>query len=683
MHIKDYVPHTKAPRIILILSFLLITILVIHFNILKFQHQYQLKFGGTGDREYFSNDNFGPEFGVKNFLLWVRFQWIRPMGKGIKISLPQSFQGNNLFLSFNILNRGKREQFLEVMNYKNDTLGFLPIASDNKFKKYQIEINTQALHKGSLNIKVGNAENPEKVTKLQIEKLEIFSEKGSSLPWKINLLFLFAILFIFCVILIGGFNLYSAIIGSIAASLFLTVIRYIDVLVYIKYIKSFLLAAPFLLIAVLSIRFLLRKVSIFSGESHKTLLILFFSVFIVHFLGQFYLYHFHHDVELRISYFRVLEEGGIGEYTKQVSPSQLEATGAKEGVMPYPPWYNLIALPFVKLGFDTDFWLRFQFILLSTLFPFAIYALTRGFSFTRNEARWSSFLSIFFMVFLDNLFFNAYDRMLAFLVTIIFLIFWFKTMANPQKIKMKKCAKLGILLGIAFVLHPSIPFVLSLFMFISFLYFLFNPRVKSKQLTGKIILIYCIGLAVSMIIFYGPFMKEVLTKTIPSAVTAEAAAKNNGLTLSSFSSMLLQISWRIIRYTPLIILPIVIFGFSEIRRKLLKLNHLNINSLYIWIITYLLLVFLRFGPILKNVFIWIQEPLFIYPLVSVMLGLGICNLLNSNRKTIHPHYSKMIKSSALLAIGIWAAFNLYWFYAVRIGMIRAAGYLPKWLMLFA
>lgn len=672
----------KIPRITLILLILLIAVFIVHFNILKFQHHYQLRLGGTGDREYFSNDHFGPEFGVKSFLLWVRFQWIRPMGKGFTINLPQSFHGDNLILSFNIFSRGKRAILLAVKNYKNDSLGFLNIKPDDKFNKYQIAVEQKNFQDGLVNIKVINAENPEKITKLQIERLEVISDKGSSLLLKDNLLFIFTILIILGIVLIGGFSLNASVISSIAAGLFLTVIRFIDVLVYIKYIKSFLLASPFILIIVLALRFFSKKIKVFSDESHKILLLLFFSIFIVHFLGQFYLYHFHFDVELRISYFSVLEERGYNEYIKQVSPSQLAATGAKEGIMPYPPWYNLIALPFVKLGFDTDFWLRFQFLLLSTLLPFAIYALARRLGLGQIESRWSSFLSIFFMGFLDDLFFNAYDRVMAFLFAAIFIYFWLKTISNPQKTKMIRSVMLGSLLGVAFVMHPSVPIVLSIFMFISFLFFLFNPRVRSKQLVGRTILIYCVGLAVSMIIFYGPYIGEVLTKTLPSAMTAGTSAGNKSFSFNEAGSLLTQMFWRIIRYTPIIIIPVIVIGFSRIRKQYLKKdNYISLYSLYIWFISYVLLVFLRCGPILKNVFIWIPEQLFIYPIASVLLGIGISNILNN--KNFRFHHSKLIKIAVYSSIGIWASFNLFWYYATRIGMIRAAGYLPKWLKLIA
>jgi hypothetical protein len=237
-----------------ILLLALIVVLTFHFNVLKFQPHYHINFGGTGDLKYFSNNQFGPEFGVKNFSLWVRCQWTRPMGKGFSISLPQTFRGSTILITFYLLNLQKRALLLDVRNYKDEILGFLSVTPDKKFQEYQIEIKLGEMQRRLTKINVGNAENRQKVDKLQIEKLEIFSEKGSSLPWRYNFQFLLAIFFSFCLILVSGFRLNHAIISSIGMAIFFTAIRFIDVLVYLKYIKSFLLSFPFILLAVLLIR---------------------------------------------------------------------------------------------------------------------------------------------------------------------------------------------------------------------------------------------------------------------------------------------------------------------------------------------------------------------------------------------------------------------------------------------
>jgi hypothetical protein len=219
-------------------------------------------------------------------------------------------------------------------------------------------------------------------------------------------------------------------------------------------------------------------------------------------------------------------------------------------------------------------------------------------------------------------------------------------------------------------------------MFVSFLIFFFNPRIKSKQLAGKICLIYCIALAISLIVFYGPFIKEILTKTIPSVLAANKYEKSSFYDLSSIGSSLLDTIFRVIRYHPVLILPLLIAGFLKIRsRYSIEKNRLIIDSLYIWIFVYILLAFLRSGSIFSNLFIKIPDQLFIYPLSSVALGIGVCRLLYSKEYGDH-RYTKMKKTALLSTLGLWVSFNLFWYYAVRIGMIHSAGYLPKWLKLF-
>jgi hypothetical protein len=651
----------KIRPVFITLLFFTATI-IIHHNILLLQNRYCLEIG-PGDKDYFTvnkRNEFGLRYGI---------EWVRDMRRRSFIHLPFTLYGESVQLGFEIKSYSRTEKVL-ISNSNKEVIGHLNIPAGKNSTVYKVVIPRSKLPDGKLDIKL-SSENS-RFNQLDLELNRVYIETiggGTSLPWIYDLLFLFAIIG-FCIVLhLAGFSFFQSCIGTGAVAFLTIFARFIDPFSYIEYLRIFLFPGiPFLVFSILLIRVVFSRFSLFKDESIRIISALFLIGFIIHFIGIFYPYHLNADGNLRIGFFRLMEEKGLTEYLGEMSRQHSAATGIENQGVPYPPWFNLIALPLVKLGISDHLWLRFQFLMTCSFYLLLIYGLARQLGLSKNASRFASFFSIFGNGVLSDITNFAYDPIFAITLSLIFYISYFKNAEKLPALMIKEKLKLGAILGLILILHPSILLLCGMFFALTLILSIFC-RFKEKWKTAVThIEIGLIGFVLSLLMFYGLFFHDLLTVTFPNAMN-NAVVTELSIGNDVVSHMFLRTIQRILNMVPIALLPFFIYGlfliFKQFKKR--KMNWTGV-LFAAWVLVYVAILIFRATGLFFNYIKYLPEYEFIYPIVFIALGYSFSELYYKYKDKLFIRYS--LASIVFLSIFI----NLLWFYCVNTGM---APYLEK------
>jgi hypothetical protein len=646
---------TKKRDTFIALSFFIIAIAV-HHHILILQNRYCLEIG-PGDKDYFTV-NKRNEFGLR-----YGSEWVRDMRRRSYIHLPLTFQGKSVRLGFEINSYSHFEKVL-ISNVKKEVIAGFDVPAGKNSTVYYAVIPTDKLPGAKLEIKLSSGGDGSRQLDLELNRIYIETDVGgTSLPWINDLLFLFSIIGFWVVLCIAGFSFFQGLIGTGIFALLIIIARFIDPLSYLSYLRSFLLLGlPFLLFSVFFIRFVLLKISLFKGESARVISALFLIGFIVHFVGIFFPYHLNVDGNLRVGMFRLMEKNGLAEYLGEMSRQHSARTGIENRGIPYPPWYNLLALPFVRMGISDHLWLRFQFLMIGSFYLLLIYGLARQLGLSENVSRLASLFSIFGTGVLCDITNFAYDPVFSFTLSLLFFIAYFNKAEKLSALLMKEKLKLGAILGLALILHPSILLLSGMFFAIALILIVFSRVKKKWNAAASHMEIGLIGFVLSLFMFYGLFLRDLLTVTVPNAMknsaVSEISTGNGGL-----SNIFFKIIQRILNMIPAVLLLFFIYGFFLLLRQLKK-NKMNWPGVFIvsWALVYFVIVIFRATGMFFNFIKYVPEYEFIYPIVFIASAYGFSELY---RKFKNISY---IRFALISIVFLNILLNLLWFYCVSIGM---------------
>lgn len=630
--------------------------IAVHHNILILQNQYYLEIG-PGDKDYFTakgRNEFGLRYGG---------EWVRAMRQRSFIHLPFTFYGKSVRLGFEITSYSRSEKVL-ISNIKKEVIAKLDVPAGKDSAVYYAVIPTEKLPGGKLEIKLSSGKRRFHQLDLELNRVYINTVGGgTSLPWIYDLLFLLSIIGFWVVLCVGDFSFFQGCVGTGMFAFLIILARFMDPLSYIGYLRCFLFPGlPFLIFSILFIRFVLPKFNLFKGESVKVITALFLIGFIIHFIGIFYPYHLNADGKLRVGMFRLMEKKGLTEYLGEMSRQHSAATGIENRGIPYPPWFNLLALPFVKMGISDHLWLRFQFLMIGSFYLLLIYGLARQLGLSNNAVRLASFFSIFGTGVLHDISLFAYDPVFAFTLSLLFFIAYFKNAERLPALIMKEKLKLGAILGLILIMHPDILLLYGFLVSLALILITFS-RVKEKWKAAVTHMeIGLIGFVLSLLMFYGIFFRDLLTVTIPNTMknvaVSEMSIGNGGL-----SQMFLRTAQRILNIIPVVLLPFFIYGFFLLLNQLKK-KKMNWTRMFVmsWALVYVVIIIFRATGIFINFIKFLPEYEFIYPIVFIALAYGFSELYRKFKNNSFIRF-------ALISIVFLSIFlNLLWFYCVKIGM---------------
>jgi hypothetical protein len=646
---------TKTRPIFITLLFLTAAI-TIHHNILLLQNRYCLEIG-PGDKDYFTV-NKRSEFGLR-----YGNEWVRDMRRRSFIHLPFTFHGKSVRLGFEIKSYSRPEKVV-ISNTKKEVIGDFNVPAGKGSTVYEVVIPISKLSNAKLNIKLSSGIGRSHQLDLELNRVYIETAGGgTSLPWIYDLLFLFSIIGFWVVLCLASFSFFQSCIGTGVVVFLVIFARFIDPLSYIEYLRIFLFPGlPFLFFSILLIRFVFSRFNLFKDESIRIISALFLIGFIIYFIGIFYPYHLNVDGNLRIGFFRLMEKRGLTEYLGEMSRQHSAATGIVNRGIPYPPWFNLLALPFVKMGISDHLWLRFQFLMIGSFYLLLIYGLARQLGLSKNVSRLASFFSIFGTGVLCDITNFAYDPVFAFTLSLLFFIAYFKNAERLPALIMEEKLKLGAILGLILILHPNIILLCGLFFalaLISVIFCRFEEKWKAAVTHMEIGLI---GFVLSLLMFYGLFFRDLLTVTIPNAMK-NAAVSEMSTGSGGLPQMLSRTMQRILNMVPVILLPFFIYGLFLIFKQFKK-RKMNWTGVLVaaWVLTYAVILIFRAAGLFFNYVKYLPEYEFIYPIVFIALGYSFSELY-------HKYKDKLFIRYFLISIVFLSIFmNLLWFYCVNIGM---------------
>jgi hypothetical protein len=162
--------------------------------------------------------------------------------------------------------------------------------------------------------------------------------------------------------------------------------------------------------------------------------------------------------------------------------------------------------------------------------------------------------------------------------------------------------------------------------------------------------------------FYGLFLRDLLTVTIPNAMKnaaiSEISAGNGGL-----SNIFFKTIQRILNMIPAVLLLFFIYGFFLLLRQLKK-NKMNWSGVFVvsWAIVYVVIIIFRATGMFFNFIKYLPEYEFIYPIVFIASAYGFSELY---RKFKNNSY---IGFALISIVFLNILLNLLWFYCVNIGM---------------
>jgi hypothetical protein len=655
---KVNLPRSINIKTLLIFIVILLFSITVHHYILHFQNSYSLNIG-PGDTEYYTvNKKY--EFGVPD-----RGEWVRDMRKRSFLNLPFSIRGEVVRLGFEIKSNSHPEKIL-ISNSRKESLGSLEIPANKDFSLYWQDIETKNLPEKNLSIKISNANNPSKELDLKLNKIVIDTIQGGvDLPWFYDLYFLLSLCGFSIVLLVADFTLKQSFTGAEILGLLIILARSIDVVSYIAYLKTFLfLGLPFLIISIALIRLFCRRSILLKDEKLKIIGLIFIIGFLLHFIGNFYPYHLNKDGRLRVSFFRLMEKEGLTEFIGEMSRQHSAATGPENEGIPYPPWFNMIAYPFIKMGIEDSTWLRFQFLIISSFYTLLIYVLSRSLGLSKDTARLSSLLSIFGTGILRDIVIFVYDPKFAFTLMLLFMIHYFKNAEKMPEFTLRDRVILGMILALLLITHPDVLLSMGMF-FIIVLMLTFFSRYKRKWDFIKTQAgIGLTGLVLSLVLFYGLFLWNMMTVTLPNTISA----KQGLITVTAgverqdyfiFKGLLTRTSNTI----PLMLMPFFIYGlfilFKKLKKEKKKWTLLLLSS---WTISYLVFLLLWSLKLLFNFLKYFPEYHLIYPVVFIVLGYAFFELYSKFRNNL------FIKYSLIMIIALSIIINAIWFYCLQIGM---------------
>lgn len=641
-----------------VLAFLL-TSLIIHHYVLLFQNRYCLEIG-PGDKGYFNVDRRN-EFGIRR-----QREWTRMMRRSSSIHLPLILRGTSVNLGFEIKSSSRPEE-IKLMNKDDEIVGRFRVGVGHDSEVFGITIPASSLPDRRLEIRIESAKAKARSLNLEINRVYINTQGGGTVQhWKYDFYFIILILSFWAVLWLAGFTFLQGFIGTAAFGFLAILGRFLDPLAYMKYSQAFLIPGiPILILSVLLIRFILSRIALFKDESIKIISALFLIAFIIYFIGIFYPYHLNKDGQLRVEFFRLMFLEGPGDFLNEMSRQHSIATGMENEGIPYPPWFNLLALPSAKLGIKDFLWLRFQFLLTNSFYILLIYGLARQMGLSQNTSRLASFFSIFGNGILHNISIFSYDPRFAFTLALFFVIYYFKNAERIAVMDLRRKIILCIILGLTLITHPDILIFFGLFFALAFIPAVFTSfKEKWKALLNHV-QIGIAGFALSLILFYGFFFRDLLFVTIPNALNKHVVSGTGEFDggIGGFGGMLLKTLQRIGNMTPFFMIPFVIYGFFLMFRHFRKKKMYWARILVIsWLLVYAALLFLRATGILFNFIKYLPEYEIIYPIVFIALGYSFSEL-----------YLKLKKRAAfqyiLTSIIVAALFvNLLWFYCYKIGM---------------
>lgn len=630
--------------------------IAVHHNILILQNRYCLEIG-PGDKDYFTV-NKRSEFGLR-----YGAEWVRDMRQRSFIHLPFTLHGKSVRLGFEIQSYSRPEKVL-ISNVKKEVIAEFDVPAGKDSAVYYAVIPTEKLPDGKLEIKLSSGKG--RFHQLDLELNRVYIETlggGTSLPWIYDLLFLFSIIGFWVVLCVADFSFFQGCIGTGVVAFLIILARFIDPLSYIEYLRVFLFPGlPFLVFSMLLIRFVFSRFNLFKDESIRIISALFLIGFIIYFIGIFYPCHLNVDGNLRIGFFRLMEKQGLTEYLGEMSRQHSAATGIENQGIPYPPWFNLLALPFAKMGISDHLWLRFQFLMTCSFYLLLIYGLARQLGFSNNAARLASFFSIFGTGVLRDISRFAYDPVFAFTLSLLFFIAYFKNAERLHALIMKEKLKLGAILGLILILHPNILLLSGLFFAIATILIVFNRAKEKWKAAITHMEIGLIGFVLSLLMFYGLFFQDLLTVTFPNAmnnvVIPEMSAGRGGL-----SQMFLRTAQRILNMVPVVLLPFFIYGLFLIFKQFKK-RKMNWTGVFVvtWALAYAVILIFRAAGLFFNYIKYLPEYEFIYPVVFIALGYSFSELYRKCK------YKLLLRYSLISIVFISIFINLLWFYSVNIGM---------------
>lgn len=630
---------------------------LIHHYILFLQNDYRLEIG-PGDKDYYTV-NRQQEFGLPE-----SGEWVRDMRKRSFVLLPYRIRGESVRLGFEIKSYARQEK-VSISNVNKEVIGSFNVPAVTNFAIYEITLNSSSLPGNRIDIKIYNGTNPAKELDLQLNRIFIHTNGGgTALPWIYDLYFIIAVCGFFIVLLFAGFNIFQSGIGAAALSILLIFARFMDVISYIAYLRVFLIPGlPFLFISVLIICLLHRRSRLFKDEKLRIISMIFIFGFLVHFIGLMYPYHMNKDGRLRVSFFRLMEREGVGGFVDEMSRQHSAATGPENAGIPYPPWYNIIARPFVKMGIEDQIWLKFQCLMIGSFYLILIYALARRFGLTAPAARLASFLSIFGTGILRDLVYFVYDPKLAFILMLLFIVYLFKKIEKLPEMTLKECLIPGIMLGLVLVLHPDSLLCMGMLLFIFFIMSVFVKYDRKLYCLRNHAIIGIVGLSLSIVLFYWRFIWSFLKVTLPNALAVKSVPAAKAASDAGNYSILKALFFRSANTMPLIFIPFFIYGMVMLYQKFKK-DGFNRTSLLCssWIIAYLIFFLLWLFRVFFNFLKYFPEYNFIYPLVFPALGFAFTDLIKRfNDKPI-------IKYSLIGVIAVSVLLEAVWFYIVQIRM---------------
>lgn len=652
----------NARRIITFLVFMIAAVAV-HRNILLLQNRYLLEIG-PGDADYFTV-NKGIEFGLRYGDEWVRDMWQRSF-----VHLPFKIHRESVRLDFQITSYSRSEKVIVSNNQKEVVAGFsVPAAVESAV--YSVSIPVDKLPGGKLEIKLSSGDGRYHELDLQLNRVYmITSGGGTSLPWKHDLLFFISIAGFWIMLGIAGFKTLHGCIGTGIFAFLAVVGRFLDPVSYIEYLRVFVFPClPFLILSVSFIRYILPRFSLFKKENIRIIVILFLIGFIVHYIGLFYPSHLNSDGNLRINFFRMLEKNGLSEFLGEMSRQHSAATGTVNKGIPYPPWFNLLAMPFIKAGMQDHLWLRFQFLMIISFYLILIYALARQLGLSANGARLAAFFSIFAAGMLRDISRFTYDPIFAFTLSLIFFIEYFKRAENLPSLNIKNKLLLGIILGMVLVLHPNNLLLIGLLFALALVFFAAGRLDEKWKTAAAHTQIGVIGFILSLLMFYGMYFKDLLSFTIPNAVK-NAAVSDFADGSSGFANMLSVSSRRVFNAIPVLLFLFCVYGFFILMKQLGKKKMIRTRMLLLsWAAVYLLIIIFRATGLFFNFIKYLPEYEFIYPVVFISLGFVFSELYEKYKK------KPAIRLSLISLIILTFAFNLAWFYCSAVGMAPRFGIL--------
>lgn len=642
-------------RILIFLAFMIAAVAV-HHNILLLQNRYLLEIG-PGDADYFTV-NKGIEFGLRYGDEWVRDMWQRSF-----IHLPFRIHGESVRLDFQITSYSRPEKVI-VSNNQKEVIAEFSVPAAVESAVYSVNIPVDKLPDRKLDIKLSSGDGRYHELDLQLNRVYMnTSGGGTSLPWVDDLLFFISIAGFWIILGIAGFKMLHGCIGTGIFALLAVIGRFLDPISYIEYLRIFIFPGlPFLILSVLLIRYVLPRFSIFEKENIRIIVVLFLIGFIVHYIGLFYPSHLNSDGNLRINFFRMLEKNGLSEFLGEMSRQHSAATGTVNKGIPYPPWFNLLALPFVNSGMQDHLWLRFQFLMIISFYLILIYALAKQIGLSANGARLAAFFSIFATGILRDISRFTYDPIFAFTLSMIFFIEYFKRAESLPSLNIKNKLILGIILGLVLILHPNNLLMIGLLFAFALIFFMVD-RAKEKWKTAAAhTQIGLIGFMLSLLMFYGMYFKDLIAFTIPNAVK-NAAVSDIATEGAGLSNMLSISSRRVFNAVPVLLFLFCIYGFFVLMKQLKKKKMIRTRILLLsWAAVYLLIIIFRATGLFFNFIKYLPEYEFIYPVVFLSLGFVFSELYERYKKNLAMRLS-------LISLIIFAsAVNLAWFYFSAVGM---------------